>query len=851
MLADCNNLVAASTHFNQVYIASERSIQVYAPERLSHGLGKPVTKISPKKGLSTYVGMTINNIAVGELGSEEVLVCVQDDGGVTVWATRDLSREIFYDNVGSSAWGIATHKETRRLAISSNSHTIKVYELGLSENERKFRKKYCSGLFEERTEHGASKRRRLSDVDESFGEGWDGWQIPPHKRASSPDDITYEAWRVLMWRQSRVIGKHDHNIPTLSFLNDKSGRWLASGGIDYCFKVWDLTANKCVAVHKINPSTRAWTVLFLGRNAFLPVNSIQEALGAKHESIPRKEQLQKHSTQRFGNSAADSNQLAYDLSRLNLQQELQDIFPTTTLGNIPNLTPGMFFGTQYETEDEDEDEDEDSTEDYDDSLEHDEFLYYDHFDYESDDYEDELESMLMQQLSSMEQWQPTGNSSEAEWSDDYTDNDSDDGSVPGLEQASNTDGSIDMEEGDVPPDLEERSESGASSSGEDGSDHGTLPEPVECPDVSLVSGENSDSYMETLSQQSGSGIAGSHGDSLQPELQPSPGEDEDMDSAPPELVASSEDEDEENDESMEQQEEDASSPAMSDVQPPPGLSSMNSTLLSHLQSFAQSLNNAIASPNETESDSESDIIHYNLGNLSVEVVGIAPNAINVSFGNQNEPLAEQSLTLELEFSGQTAPPPNLGAETYNTTSSVKSSKPPLTTVDEEYLQHLSNTKPGIPPPSAIFGAAIHRTLLLTSPNFHASTTFCPYQDVVPSDRMHLCARIPELQLVFLGWQRGQVAAFRLTRCGEMLAYRLDDVFPRQAEYDKLQVKGPLLGIATAPMQGMEFDGNDRSRKKWQAVTSRRRWRLILVYATGVVITYEVGREQDAGSQLIF
>src|SRR5690606_34274211 len=260
---------------------------------------------------------------------------------------------------------------------------------------------------------------------------------------------------VLMWRQSRVIGKHDHNIPTLSFLNDKSGRWLASGGIDYCFKVWDLTANKCVAVHKINPSTRAWTVLFLGRNAFLPVNSIQEALGAKHESIPRKEQLQKHSTQRFGNSAADSNQLAYDLSRLNLQQELQDIFPTTTLGNIPNLTPGMFFGTQYETEDEDEDEDEDSTEDYDDSLEHDEFLYYDHFDYESDDYEDELESMLMQQLSSMEQWQPTGNSSEAEWSDDYTDNDSDDGSVPGLEQASNTDGSIDMEEGDVPPDLEE------------------------------------------------------------------------------------------------------------------------------------------------------------------------------------------------------------------------------------------------------------------------------------------------------------------------------------------------------------------------------------------------------------
>lgn len=144
------------------------------------------------------------------------------------------------------------------------------------------------------------------------------------------------------------------------------------------------------------------------------------------------------------------------------------------------------------------------------------------------------------------------------------------------------------------------------------------------------------------------------------------------------------------------------------------------------------------------------------------------------------------------------------------------------------------------------------------------------------DRLNMISVIPELSMVVVANQTGRVAIFRLTQNEAGYMMRLDEMFPPEpsdgnlsSDESQLQPCVPLLGMAVGPVQGREFgrcrdhredmstsretDPNDgswewhNSGKKgvWRSFEKRRRYRLILVYTDGSILSYELGGMPDS------
>ncbi|TPX71542.1 hypothetical protein SpCBS45565_g01029 [Spizellomyces sp. 'palustris'] len=119
------NLTAASVRDSDVFfVAVNQQINVY---HNPHRFGKHLS-IAPYRVLKSGSGEDqdgpINAIRVGEIGTEEVLVAVDDNHLVHVWFTADLDRHPIVLQHRESAWGIAIHGPSYLLAVSANSHTI-------------------------------------------------------------------------------------------------------------------------------------------------------------------------------------------------------------------------------------------------------------------------------------------------------------------------------------------------------------------------------------------------------------------------------------------------------------------------------------------------------------------------------------------------------------------------------------------------------------------------------------------------------------------------------------------------------------------------------------------------------
>lgn len=101
--------------------------------------------------------------------------------------------------------------------------------------------------------------------------------------------------------------------------------------------------------------------------------------------------------------------------------------------------------------------------------------------------------------------------------------------------------------------------------------------------------------------------------------------------------------------------------------------------------------------------------------------------------------------------------------------------------------------------------------------------------------------IPDLSLVVAASQKGRAAIFRLTRVADDFCMRLDTVLPRESnEGERGRERRPaaaLLGVAVSPVQ------ERRRPRNGVGVWVRRRWRLMMVYMDGSVLSYELGREQ--------
>ncbi|KAG4305519.1 hypothetical protein PORY_001075 [Pneumocystis oryctolagi] len=163
--------------------------------------------------IDTVTPLSFNSIKVGYLGNEQVLVCCTDSGYINVWFTDDLSRSPLIFNTGRSAWGIAIHTSKRLLAISSNSHDICLWSLGVS-NPFKI------------------------------------W------------DTTANEW-------PRKFSGHDDNIPSICFNQD--GTILSSVGIDATCRVWDVASG--TLLHVYLDFQRGWFVGFIDCLAFKVVKN--------------------------------------------------------------------------------------------------------------------------------------------------------------------------------------------------------------------------------------------------------------------------------------------------------------------------------------------------------------------------------------------------------------------------------------------------------------------------------------------------------------------------------------------------------------------------------------------------
>ncbi|RPB25392.1 hypothetical protein L211DRAFT_848235 [Terfezia boudieri ATCC MYA-4762] len=164
--------------------------------------------------------------------------------------------------------------------------------------------------------------------------------------------------------------------------------------------------------------------------------------------------------------------------------------------------------------------------------------------------------------------------------------------------------------------------------------------------------------------------------------------------------------------------------------------------------------------------------------------------------------------------------------------------------------------------------------------------FSRYQYLGNINRLNMVCHIPELSMVVTANQQGKAAVFRLTQDGDGYMMRLDEILPRERndgikrvnpitqDEPVVQPCAALLGIAVGPIQGREFgrsrrnsddkitggldsDGIDqewldpdeaRTRTKrgvWRGLERRRRYRLMMVYIDGSILSYELGGTPDS------
>jgi hypothetical protein len=234
--------------------------------------------------------------------------------------------------------------------------------------------------------------------------------------------------------------------------------------------------------------------------------------------------------------------------------------------------------------------------------------------------------------------------------------------------------------------------------------------------------------------------------------------------------------------------------------------------------------------------------------------------------------------------------PHESPSSYSTASSIPSSRPTYAAV--AYSATIpypppSNDEldPAQPPLSYVFTTTEHNAYLLPTHRL-SPTVFCrEFVKILPPnnrqlemiDRLNMVIHIPELSIIVSATQGGRAGIFRLTRVGEDCVMRLDYMLPRVAPnyarnvsrwappeqeegYDiPHAIQWPLLGIAASPVQGKELGksraGSDvssgarrrRDRQRgggWRGIEGRRRWRLMMVYMNGTVLSYELGRERE-------
>ncbi|KAJ5667327.1 hypothetical protein N7507_003191 [Penicillium longicatenatum] len=298
-----SNLAASSQRRNLLFAAYGSDIYVWIPTGPFQLLGTdPEMIIRPVMDdpvASGYIDRsnphTINNILVDDLGRDEILLLVTDSGNVCAYhveaihsaVTRCISRgdkrpfdgaevtPFLTENVGMSAWGLATHKYARLIAVSANTGQITIFAFALVD----------STSVDDKNGLQSSSNQDLDHLDRtwvhihSLKQFRELRELMPVNHRSRNLRLTYRG--------------HFDNIPSISFANfdlDPNGEWMVSTDISnrvIVWRVWDsLYPNQVYypGHPENNPPQRGWTVLPLDPRTFKRHQSKEEACGCEPRS---------------------------------------------------------------------------------------------------------------------------------------------------------------------------------------------------------------------------------------------------------------------------------------------------------------------------------------------------------------------------------------------------------------------------------------------------------------------------------------------------------------------------------------------------------------------------------------
>ncbi|KAI8924638.1 hypothetical protein BC831DRAFT_513155 [Entophlyctis helioformis] len=241
------NLLAVSGQDpSKAFLALDDSIHVFEVA----GGPSPAYSDPPLTVLQTRTGAAINAIRVGQLGTEEMLVSVDDNGNVRLFYTAHLSRPPICLLTQDSAWGCALHGPGRLLAVSSNAHIVRVYHLAAVESS-------SSSLSSTGDRHH-SLVQSVTAMDlqsDAMPDGLAG------DAATVADDANINDDRGLDQRPREATGHplggvdqrdlvgHTNNIPYIDFTPD--GHHLISCSIDNTCRVWSVRTGETVLHSKI------------------------------------------------------------------------------------------------------------------------------------------------------------------------------------------------------------------------------------------------------------------------------------------------------------------------------------------------------------------------------------------------------------------------------------------------------------------------------------------------------------------------------------------------------------------------------------------------------------------------
>ena len=181
----------------------------------------------------------VNQLIIGNLGIEEILLVACDDGDIIAFMVRSICRAaqlnnegitksecrpFLLENVGGSAWGLAIHQEARLIAASANTRDILVFAFALGHGS-------SAGSDSDRSDEVADMDLIKDNSD---------WN-----RVDGPYDPEQRYSKNLIIR----LSGHLTNIPNIAFCDgeaDQSGQYLVSTDIFGGIFVWDVWQQKRV-----------------------------------------------------------------------------------------------------------------------------------------------------------------------------------------------------------------------------------------------------------------------------------------------------------------------------------------------------------------------------------------------------------------------------------------------------------------------------------------------------------------------------------------------------------------------------------------------------------------------------